>query len=678
MVTGLDRLFRPNSIAVIGGGAWGRNIIRNCRKIGFQGEVWPVHPTRAELEGLPTFPGIADLPAAPDAAYIAVNRHQTIQAVSELAARGAGGAVCLASGFREALAEAEDGAGLQDALLAAAGDMTLIGPNCYGFVNYLDGAALWPDQHGGAAVDRGVAIICQSSNMAINITMARRGLPLAYIVTAGNQAQTGISAIGAALLDDDRVTALGLHIEGVDDLRGFEALAEKSRTMGKPIVAIKVGRSAHSRAATVSHTASLAGSDAGSRALLRRLGIAQAESLPVFLETLKLLHVAGPLRSNRIASMSCSGGEASLIADSAAATAVEFPPLNDAQKSGLRDVLGPMVALNNPLDYHTYIWRDRDKLGQTYSAMMRGDLALGVIVLDFPRQDRCQPAEWYDVIAGALRARTEQGKPMALVATLHENMPEFEAQKLVKAGIVPLCGLDEALAAIDLAAWLGQDRAVAEPLLLPGGKRTGEVMDEAASKSALAGHGLRAPKNRLVAGAADAADAADDIGYPVVLKAMGHAHKTEAGAVAIGLADHAAVQRAAAGMAGTGFLVEEMITGALAEVLIGITRDPAHGFVLTLGTGGVLAELIADTISLLVPAGRTEVRRAFAELKISRLVAGHRGGAAADLEKVFDAVDALQAYVLANAARVEEVEVNPLIVTATDAVAVDTLIREAR
>ncbi len=678
MATGLERLLRPKSIAVIGGGAWGRNIIRNCKKIGFQGDVWPVHPTRSELEGLPTFPGIADLPAAPDAAYVAVNRHQTILAVAELAARGAGGVVCLASGFREALAEAGDGAKLQDRLLKAAGDMPLIGPNCYGFVNYLDRAALWPDQHGGAHVDRGVAIIAQSSNMAMNITMARRGLPLAYIVTAGNQAQTGISAIGAALLDDDRVTALGLHIEGVDDLRAFEALAEKSRALGKPIVAIKVGRSEHSRAAAVSHTASLAGSDAGSRALLARLGVAQAQSLPVFLESLKLLHVAGPLRSNRIASMSCSGGEASLIADSAEGLGIEFPSLNDDQQAALRDVLGPMVALSNPLDYHTYIWRDRDKLGQTYSAMMRGDVALGVIVLDFPRQDRCQPAEWYDVIAGAVRARRERGIPMGLAATLPENMPEFEAQKLVTSGIVPLCGLDEGLAAIELAAWLGQDRVVAEPLLLPGGERTGDVIDEAASKAALASHGLRIPKNRLVPGAADVAAAADDIGYSVVLKATGHAHKTEAGAVSVGLTDRRAVQKVLSGMTGTGYLVEEMITGGLAEVLIGITRDPAHGFVLTLGAGGVLAELIADTVSLLVPAGRKEVRRAFAELKIAKLLAGYRGGAAADVEKVFDAVDALQAYVLANAARVEEVEVNPLIVTATDAVAVDALIREAR
>ena len=279
MRDGLERLFRPKSIAVIGGGAWCRNVILRSQEIGFSGPIWAVHPSRSEVAGVPAVASVADLPGAPDAAFVGVNRRATIEVVDALSAMRGGGAICFANGFLEAAGESEDAAEMQQQLLDAAGEMTLIGPNCYGYVNYLDGALLWPDQHGGRRVERGVAILTQSSNIAINLTMQARGLPIGYVVTAGNQAQTGFAEIGAALLADRRVTALGLHVEGVGDVSALENLAATARDMGKPIVALKVGRSRQAQVATVSHTASLAGSDAGGGALLRRLGIAQVDTL---------------------------------------------------------------------------------------------------------------------------------------------------------------------------------------------------------------------------------------------------------------------------------------------------------------------------------------------------------------------------------------------------------------
>ena len=452
----LSRLLQPRSIAVIGGGAWCASVIEQCRKMGFAGPIWPVHPKRAELAGVPTVARLEDLPGVPDAVFIGVNRHTTVEAVRLLADMGAGGAVCFASGFREAQAETGDGEGLQAALLAAAGEMPIIGPNCYGFINYLDGALLWPDQHGGQRVEKGVAVLTQSSNMAINITMQRRGLPLAYVATAGNQAQVGLADLGTALLEDARVTALGLHVEGVGDLRAFEALGRRARELGKPVVALKAGRSDQAQAAAVSHTASLAGSAAGAGALLRRLGIAQVDSLPALLETLKLLHFAGPLPSNRVASMSCSGGEASLMADTALAHDVVFPPLSAAQNAGLRAALGPMVALANPLDYHTFIWTDVARMAETFAAAMAGDVAIGCLIADFPREDRCDPAAWECIYEAGARAVREAGKPLAVVATLPDALPEPVAERLTACGMIPLMGLDEALAAIAAAAALGQ------------------------------------------------------------------------------------------------------------------------------------------------------------------------------------------------------------------------------
>lgn len=672
-MTGIDRLLRPQTIAVIGGGFWGANVVQQCLNIGFEGDIWPVHPTKETLGGVKTFGDLSQLPAAPDATFIGVNRDLTIDVLGQLSAMGAGGAVCFASGFQEAQEETGDGTQKQRDLLAAAGDMTILGPNCYGFVNYLDGAALWPDQHGGTRVDRGVALITQSSNIAINLTMQMRGLPIAYAVTVGNQAQTGFADIGMALLRDERVTALGLHIEGVGDLRGFEALAQAARDMGKPIVALKVGASDHAQAAAVSHTASLAGSDAGAGALLSRLGIGRVASLPALIETLKLLHVAGPLPSNRIASMSCSGGEASLMADTAHGSGLIFPPLSADQSKDLRAALGPKVALANPLDYHTYIWGDEDALAATFTGLMSGDLAMGCVVLDFPRADRCDPSAWDHVIDAVARTKAATGRPIAILSSLTDTLPEDVSRRLISMGIVAFSGMAEAITAMDIAAGLGEPLAQAEPILLSPDLTDGHTLTEAAAKDALAQFGLRIPASTRVNSALAAGDAADRIGYPVALKGEGVAHKTEAGAVALNLGSAKAVTEAALAMPSDTFLVEAMITDTVAELLIGVVADPAHGYVLTIGAGGTLTELLADTASLLIPASRGAVKDAVMSLTSARLLQGYRGAPAADIDAMLDAVQSVQDYVTAT--KPQEVEINPLMCTPNGAIAADALIR---
>jgi acyl-CoA synthetase (NDP forming) len=663
----LSRLFRPCTIAVIGGGAWCGQVVEQCRKMGFDGEVWRVHPKGGEG----VYSTLESLPGAPDAAFVGINRHATIEAVQVLRDMGAGGAVCFASGFSEAAAEDATGHDLQSDLLAAAGDMPILGPNCYGFINAIDGALLWPDQHGATRVDRGVAILTQSSNIAINLTMQARGLPIAYTVTCGNMAQTGQAEIAAGLLDDDRVTAIGLHVEGFSDLRAWEALAAKAHARGVPLIALKVGRSAQAQAATVSHTASLAGGDAGAQALLDRLGIPRLDSLPAFLETLKLLHVTGPLPSNRIASISCSGGEASLAADTAHGRDVVFPPLNEGQKQALSQALGPMVALANPLDYHTYIWRDEGAMTAAWAGMVDPGLALTMIILDYPRADRCDPTDWDIATHAALNVRAQTGANVAVVASLPELMSETTCERLMAGGVVPILGLDEAILAAEAAAkWRAP---VPDPICLPGAERNGQVLSEAEAKSSLVMHGLDIPRAKK---GSNPAELASDVGFPLVLKGEGIAHKTEAGAVALGLTSTDEVAAAAARMPTNSFLAEEMVTGGVAELLIGVTRDPAHGFVLTLAAGGTLTELLQDSASLLVPASRESVKQALSQLKMHRLLQGYRGAPAANVDTILDAVDAIQAYVLANAGRLEEVEVNPLICTPTRAVAADALIKE--
>ncbi len=664
----LGRLLRPKSIAVIGGGAWCEAVVKRCREGRFDGPVWPVHPKRGSVADLPVFKSVDDLSEAPDASFIGINRNATVDVVRALSQRAAGGAVCFASGFKEA----DDGGELHHALLAAAGDMPLLGPNCYGFINALDGAALWPDVHGLKPVKRGVAIIGQSSNVLLNLSMQRRALPIAYLIAAGNQAKVGMADIGQELLHDDRVTALGFHIEGFGDIRAFERLAAHAGQMGKPIVALKVGRSAAAQQATLTHTASLAGGDAGADALFTRLGITRAESLTQFLSILGLAHLHGPKRFEQIASLSCSGGEASLMADAAMGLPLTFPPLDDDQRAKLREHLGPSVTLANPLDYHTDIWRHVDKMRGVFAAMAKAPVDMTCLVLDYPRDDRCDAVDWDVALDALIEARVTSGGAFALIASLPENLPEDVAERAFAAGIMPLFGLDDALRS--LAAPREMPAIERAPVLLgePGG--TSITLSEHQAKDELAAFGLKVPRSARAATAEEAASCAFEIGFPVVLKGEGAAHKSEAGLVRLGLSSEEDVLRAARAMAADRFLIEEMVPDAVAELLIGVVYDPAHGYVLTLGAGGTLTELLDDSTSLLIPASRTETEQAVRKLKIARLLEGYRGQVTADRHTILDAIEAIQAYVVANKDNVVEVEINPLLVTPDDAIAVDALI----
>jgi len=671
MARDLSRLLRPQSIAVIGGGAWCAQIIRQSRRMNFAGSIDVVHPRGEIIEGVQAVTELAALRTPPDAVFVGVNRNATIEVVRTLARMGAGGAVCFASGFSEAAAEDQSGADLQAALVSAAGDMPILGPNCYGFINALDGALLWPDQHGCVPVDRGVAILTQSSNIAINLSMQLRGLPIAYVVACGNMAQTSQAQIAADLLDDPRVTAIGLHIEGFGDLAAWHTLALKAYQKGVPLIALKVGRSDQAQKAAVSHTASLAGSDAGASALLARLGIGRVADLPTFLETLKLLHIVGRIGAPTLSSISCSGGEASLAADTAVGSGLTFPALTDAQRIDLGTALGPMVALGNPLDYHTYIWRDVEKMTAAWLPMAADHIGLTLIIIDYPHTDA---SDWACATEAALAVRARSGRPVAVVSTLPELMPPDIAARMMAGGVVPMSGLTEAIAAAAVAATMRKPEEAM--VLLPGTDRAGDLIEEGTAKAALAEFGVTVPNGRSVAQASGLASAAAQLDGPLVLKVTGLAHKSEAGGVTLGLARND-VSAAAMMMPEGAYLLEEMVQGAVAELLVGVLRDPAHGFVLTVGAGGVLAELWQDTASVLVPASAQAVEGTLRSLRIWPLVEGYRGKPAADLDAILAAIMGVQEYVIANAAHVSEVEVNPLMCTPDAAIAVDALLRQA-
>ena len=659
----LDRLLRPRSIAVLGAG-WARNVIEQCRKMGFQGDIWPVHPTRETIGGLRAYPSLADLPGVPDATFVGVNRHATLEVVAELAAMGAGGAISFASGWAEA-GEPE----LQRRLVAAAGGMPMLGPNCYGVINYLDGALLWPDQHGGVRVERGVALLSQSSNIVINLSMQRRALPVAYVACLGNAAVVGLAELAGALLADDRVTALGIYVEGIDDAAAFADLAQRARAAGKGIVCIKSGKTALSRTAAASHTAALAGGGAASSAFLRQIGVAEVATPAELIEALKILHLHGPGLGARLCSLSCSGGEAGLVADLAAPYGLDFPPPSAATRTRLGEILGPIPTISNPLDYHTFIWGDGPRTTDVFTTMLARYDA-GLFIIDPPRRDRCDPSGYRPALDSIVAAAQATGVPAFAVASLPENFDEAEAAMLMDQGVVVLMGLETALAAV--AAAQAPEGAVGWWPLPPVALREAALLSEAEAKALLAKAGVAVPNGVQGGTLAEVQAAAAGLHAPLVLKGLGFAHKTEAGAVRLGLADLAGQ----AEMAGaTGYLAEEMVTGAVAEVLLGLRRDPVYGATLTIGSGGVAAELLADTVTLILPVTEAEILAGLRRLRLWPLPDGYRGRARADVAAVAEIAARLGALMAADPG-LEEIEINPILVRERGAVAVDALIRK--
>lgn len=678
----LSRLLRPRSLAIVGGKA-AEEAVRQCRALGFAGPIWPVNPKRAEMAGLPCFPDMASLPSAPDAVFVAAPAPATIALAGELA--GTGGAICYAADFAES---GEEGRERQAALLKAAQGVPLIGPNCYGMLNLFDRIALWPDQHGCQPIDhgKGVAIVSQSGNLALNLTMQARGLPIGYVISVGNCADVTPADLVEALIADERVSAIGLHLEGLGSVARFSEACLAARAAGVPIVALKTGASAKGAALTMSHTSSLAGADALTNALFARLGVGRAHDPATFLETLKLLHVAGPLRGRRITSASCSGGEASLTADLAEAAGLATPDFPAAAQSALEDVLGPRVHVANPLDYHTYIWGDLAATTACFGGMLSADFEASLLILDFPRADRCSAADW-DVTLNAFRAAVQAhpappGAVRIVVSSLAETMPEAVASALLADGILPAAGLAEGLRAIALAADIGEAWARPAPDALPEQPQPiagpAQMWDEVRSKAALAAAGVPVPRGRVL-GRAELVDASLPAPFPLVLKAVSAdlAHKTELGGVALNLASREALLAAADQMATLSdrFLIEEMASGTVAELIVGVTRDPQFGLFLTLGAGGIFVELLRQTEQVLLPANQADIAAALARLPLHKVLAGYRGKPGCDMPALVDAIARIADWAMAQADRLEEMDVNPLLALPSGAMAVDALIR---
>lgn len=683
----LERLLNPRSVCYIGG-TFLEQTIRDNRNAGYEGDIWVVNPKLDSIAGLPCHRSIEELPGIPDAVFMGVNRMVTNATLPALDAAGVGGVICYAAGYSEI---GGDGPALEDELKARAGDLALVGPNCYGIENYLHGVKLLATSGSGHRVDRGCAFIGQSGSLCEAVTRNRRSSPLAYVISCGNQTILDMADYIDVLIDRPEITCFALFIEGLRDVSRFSEVALRALKAGKPIIAVKSGTSPLGATMAMSHTASLAGNDEHYQALFDRLGIIRVETPVELLETAKLVTYSGIPKGRRMVAFTCSGGDNEMIADLAAIHGLELPQPTAAQRESMKEHMQLYTSISNPLDFNTTNWARYDVLLPLFTKALEGDVDLGLAVFE-NRQDPTMPTGTRETAEAARDAGLAAGVPMAHACHLSENSNREDRELLQESGMAMLQGLRDAISAIGKTCTFGERRAAVlvrdhdDLLIQEAGPLTTSIatLDEWQGKQVLKAYGLPVPEGRVV-NTASAAGAAKEIGFPVVLKVLSDTilHKTDVGGVALNLCDVQAVATAAHDMKTRleidRFLIEPMASRPVAELIIGVTRSDVFGPVLVIGAGGIFVELYKDATCLLFPAHEDDVRAAISSLKITRLLDGFRGGPKGDMNALVEAVMAVARYAQENRDTLAELDINPLFVLpeGQGVVAVDALIRKA-
>ena len=685
----LKRLLKPHHIAFVGGKAV-EDCINATRKSGFAGEIWVVHPKYEELAGIPCAPSLADLPEPPDAALIAVSRERTIEVVAELSAMGAGGAVSIVGEFSEA---GEEGAALQARLAEVAGDLALVGPNCLGVMNMFDGMAVWGgDNVFSSVTGDGVTLISQSGYVAYSVTNVERALPLGYVISMGNQAVLNVADYIEAVLDDPRVRAIGLYLEGIVDIAAFSAAAMRAVKQGVPLVALKAGGTQESAELAQSHSGTLAVDNEIWSALFRRLAIVEAGSPKALIETLKLLGSPKPPKGNRIVAAANSGGYAAMIGEKGRDVGLEFPAPTEAQRNALIKTVPELVSLMNPLDWNLpwAAMSTPDTSDNGMGILMDDRCDLLVYFVDWPREPKVADV-WWPTLEGLIQLNNRMECPVVIASVLPDGLPADLQLRLVDAGIVTLQGLDDTLSAFSAAACYPELRAQiladAESRILPvPAAQAAEVttLNEAMGKALLADHGVTVPA--CVTGTAEeVTTAADRLGYPLAVKLLNAdlAHKNHAGAVHLDIKDasglkHAittiqdSVTRYNAHLDTTHFLIEGMVTTPRAEFIVGVSHKPGVGHALVIGRGGIDVEELKDFTTLLLPTSAAQIEEALHRLRITRRLQLQETDIAALTQTIHNIT--LFADHLRN--KLVELDVNPILLDASGNVtAVDAYLR---
>jgi len=679
----IHKMLNPRSIAVVGAspkGGYGGRLLNAVLKAKDRVRIYPVNPNYDEIAETKCYRSIADLPEAPDLVGIVVPYDKVLPVMKECAAKKAGSAIVISAGFAERGIDARLDLQKQVGAYAKESGLRITGPNCLGFANVRDDIWATASSRTLGGLTGHIALVCQSGATAFGPFLLRAvdaGIGLSHIISTGNETDLDFADFARYLIDDPDTRVIAGFVEGFKDVQKFIAVAQLAAERGKPIVLIKIGRSASGAEAARSHTAALTGADALYEAVFRQYGVIRVQDYDELLEVSHLLANCKKPPQRGISVVSHSGGISSLTADMLGLAGLDLPQLTPRARDGINGILKDFGWAANPADVTGFARGEHFPKIMDY---MIGEPTVGTLVI--------ASAGAGNQVKQVIAQRDASDKGVVFFWTASRG--DKTTLPKLKASNIPIFYSPEKLARglkfmLDYHAWrdsrtTGGAAKIAAPdaaqkeVLQQLGTVGRTTLSESESKQAIAAWGVSAPREILATSAAAAVEAAKKIGYPVVMKVDSPdiLHKTEAGVVRLGLRNADEVQAAyaeimanaakhAANAKINGAIVQEMVTGGV-EVIVGVSYDAQLGPMLLFGSGGVMVEVYNDVALRHCPITRGEAVEMVAEVKGAKLLRGFRGKPAADVDALADTLVRVAQLAVHLDGKLAELDINPLMV----------------
>ncbi|MBL6954138.1 MAG: acetate--CoA ligase family protein [Alphaproteobacteria bacterium] len=690
----LAPLFDPQVIAIIGASdnvlKFGGRPIRFMKEAGYAGTIYPINPRGGMIQGLPAYKDIRDVPEVVDMCVVTVPAPMVVEAVRNCATAGVRSVVIFSSGFAEVSEEGAQWQAELDAIAQSSG-MRMVGPNCMGMLN----AASFAVGTFASSFERGwpkpgnISVISQSGAVGghIMVLSRERGLGIRNWITTGNEVDVDVADCIAFCADDPGTTVIAAYIEGTRKPERLMQAFTAARANGKAVVMMKVGSSEVGAVAASSHTASLAGADAIYDAMFRQYGVCRVYSMDEMLDVASAASAGQFPDRNRLGIVTISGGIGVLTSDIAALHDLEVPELPAKAQKALKQLM-PLAAVRNPVDTTAQMLNDMPVFeGSLRTMLTDGDCDAILIFLSTVGLSERMIGQITEVLERVRRDFPDDLMILSMVC----RQPDREYLESLKYLVIE----DPNRAIRAIAALVGFGRGFVRvdsdaPPSLPAAAFAppNRALSEVEAAEILARAGLPMAPGRLASSADDAAQAAMEVGYPVVLKIVSAdiQHKSDIGGVKLNLqsvdavragyqAIMAAVGQHAKDAVIDGVLVAPMISGGV-ETIIGVHRDPVFGPVVLFGLGGIFVEVLKDVTFRVAPFGLDEAHRMIDEVRGRALLDGVRGQPAADVDALALGLCQLSVYAAAHADVIESIDINPFLVKAKGegAIAVDALI----
>lgn len=701
----LSSLFKPAFLAVVGASEKpgpGSQVIENLQALRFEGEITPVNPKYEKVLGLKCFPSLtavkeAGLPV--DMVAILLGRNNVLPVMEEAVAIGAKAAWAFAAGFGETGVEGKE---LEKRLrnLCTDNNMLFLGPNCVGYLNPNDKTGAFSAPVPKEIKGGNIGMVTQSGYLGLAVANNSRGLGFGLICTTGNEVGVDATDCIDYMLDDEGIDVVLAFIEQFRRPNKLIEVAWKAKEKGKPIVLIKVGKSAIAQRATITHTGALAGSDDVQDALFEKLGIIRVYDFDEMFETAELLSKLKSKmpKGKKVFALTLSGGVISLIGDLSDSLNINFPPWSKEGKAKLREILPDFSTIANPLDAWGSGRIEKTYLSCLQAAVDQPQADIILVVQDVPGGMSHRQVEQYKVVAkAAVEVAKKTEKPVLMLNNQSSGFNE-EIRDIMEAGNVPLLqGTREGLLAVNNLIKYAEFLRKPVPVftikrndsahkMLPEGD---SVLTEFESKKLVAQYGIPVTKEYLCRSKGEALKKAEEFGYPLVMKLISKEiqHKTEAGVVKLNIKNAAEVGEAYDEVIRNaavyspkaivqGVLCYKMIEEPVAEAIVGVFSDPYFGPAVVFGLGGIMVEVIKDRALLIPPIGREEARRAIDSTKGSKLLNGFRGKPKGDIEALIDVIVKVGEMTVDLAGRIDALDINPLLILpeGKGVIAVDALV----